>query len=1318
MEPVSLYSILTFPQSYESGVLYFNIMVLPRNINLLEPIEGDLTAFADTYFQLETQIINHPDGLPLFSSVTDTVQPHIDSLPSDKKEVILEIIRQMEQNDGLKISDDKNLSKDHGAHKQMEELGNISIRKYLPLTYRKAFNFTNPRTRFAITDDEYHCIIKNKDKKITDAPSKRDYISWGKFIAFIIRNPLLAEKAGLIYKSKIPIKTGDFEKGGWLFAKFAQGSSYQNVETSVYAAKIPALKDDRKLFASVLFPVKETAANNSTYDAVMQESILYNDGFAKIVHASQPVNQDFLQETDVSNPPLKDIGLRLAWDDEQLTIWGNRQLRQKDEITDLPVDAPLGVFGYKIDVREKPVSENPDNRWFSQNMIQPNQDIVLGNGERIAEMNQSFELPVEVHPSSHGNTKEEGFWLPIYFASWNGKSVVIPDKDAAEIHRLNDNRVPVNNLPAENAVNYQPDKRTFYPYHQDETQKVPLLYGKDYQFRIRLSDISGGGPEVKDNPLNGGQKQIADVHFIRNVKAGTLQILNITETYDQQNSALIKDTSILENILGQDSVLRIKRPDLSYPSVAFTGKYSNAEELLKTKINSFPVPTNPGDRKEYTIGLPDPDVKKFKILVDVKSLEMDNVLSKNGKEPFIPWQEKIFDIPYNEAHENYEMGTEIKIVYRDFDNLQLGAMFTDDTADILVLPTSRETRITFIPIVGEINNEDVGDYVAEFAKSGTPLVFSSFKAAESETDFISKIKGGLRAFYLQPEQKPDLSAESKIKLDAVKIQQNQTSVELQRLADALNLNAHNLTLESKKGLRTQFGVSNGVRHSLSPESGSVTLSGVNELFNHWIVALDYSILRDWAWKGLKEDSFKVERKITGTDSEFKEIGSIRMKDVANMSMLNNPERDTTRMVFLDTIDPKKFQHGFPEEISAEYKITPNFINESTEIILQNEEQDILGKKGGLKINLPITIIPQQLPKLVSAGTAMTPYQYDKEKYRYSDERRKYLWLEFDEPPLDPKDTYFARVLAYAPDPYLCRMNENLVENLVEDMPFNLNEEKIREIIPGMNNDYAGIGVMQELIPENGEHSKTYLLPLPEGLHPDSDELFGFFTYEIRIGHKKEFWSTAQGRYGRPLKVNGVQHPAPELVCSAFRSESRITSHEKYIEISAAHANAVLNGENVTAFPPNTSLWYLLYAQVMQADGKSFRNILVDSGPMFYHPPKIKLENRGFSKESGNRFGTAKLRTSEVGDKLENMGLPRSNSLSVVAVEMFPLENKWQYNFTKKRVSSEGGLDQFFLAQYAENQKEIVNPLTDNLGRHRIYRSSKLVPVSEVCCEDC
>lgn len=1294
MEPI--YSILTFPQHYSEGRLHFNIVVLPRNINLRKPLASGAPAFVDAAFQFNVKIINQLDGLPLFSAVTHTETPQIPVLPVTKKAVIEEIIAQMELNDGLQISENPALNKDSGARAQSEKYAakNVAIKKYLPQTYRSSFNFSSARTRFAATDDSYECIIKNKNKRLTDEVTDRRYISWGKLIAFILRNSALAEKAGLIYKASIPVSGDIFKKGGWLFSTFSAGSPFETILSGIYAARIPALKDDRILFAPVLFPVSEVAANNATYDAVMQESILYNDGYAKIVHTRQPVSQDMLQESDSSNPPSKDVGLQLGWDDEQLTIWGNRQLRQKEELTDLPIDAPLGVFGYKVDIRKL-----GDSTWFSQNRVMASQDIKMQNGEVLFEQNRPFELPTEVHPSSHGNTMEEGFWLPMYFAAWNGKCMVIPDREAQEIHHLEKPRVAVPGLGSANAVNLQP-KKNFHPFHQDPQHIVPLRYGHDYEIRIRLMDISGGSPEIKSEPLNGGQKPVAETHFRRNIKAGALKILNINDFHRMQTSALVRDTSILENILGEENVLRIKRPDLSYPSLAYTGKYTDAAQLLKDRINGISIPSNPSERSQQTIGLPDPDVNSFKILVEVKSLEMDNVLSENGREAYILWQEKTMPLPKNLAAENYDLAAHIKIIYKDFTQLDLLNNYTgDEAADELVLPTSRELRLTFIPILDFADD----DYAAKFVATGVPLSLKAYKTAENEPELLSPIKGGLRAFYLQPENKPQIGDINKIKLASTKTLINSTAVELKRLSEALDLHSHNLTIEGHPGNRVQFGVSNEIRHSLAPESGSVTLSSVNELFNRWIVAVDFSLLRDWAWQGLEPDSMIIKRKVHGFDSEFIEIGSIQLKDAANMQMLRDADRTQSRIMFLDSVDPKKFQKKFPRVLMAEYNLELNFKNTAT----------VSDKMETLKIELPVTVIPHQIPKLVSAGVALTPYQHDTENYRYSEERQKYLWFEFDEAPENPRTTYFGRILAYSPDPYLCRIDRDLLLNISEDQRFNINEEKIREIIPDMHDDLAGIGVMQELIPEEQENAIRYLLPLPPGLHAASDELFGFFTYEIRVGHRKEVWSTAQARYGRSLKVNGVQHPAPELFCHAVRSEvSSPLGKNKYVELSASHASAVLNGKNVTAFPPNTSLWYSLYTQVMQADGESFRNILIDSGPMPYRPKKSKQNDGAYIKENGHRLGTAKLLVQEIGDKLEALGLPRSNSISAIAVEVFPMDNKWQLEKNPKR-----GSEATYIEEYLAKRSQL-NPLTDLLGKHRIYRSSKLTSITEVCCEDC
>lgn len=69
----------------------------------------------------------------------------------------------------------------------------------------------------------------------------------------------------------------------------------------------------------------------------------YNDGYAKIVHASQPVSTDHLSELPNGTAPVTDMGIRLAWDDEQVLEWYNRGFQSQGKIgapnfTDTPLD--------------------------------------------------------------------------------------------------------------------------------------------------------------------------------------------------------------------------------------------------------------------------------------------------------------------------------------------------------------------------------------------------------------------------------------------------------------------------------------------------------------------------------------------------------------------------------------------------------------------------------------------------------------------------------------------------------------------------------------------------------------------------------------------------------------------------------------------------------------------------------------------------------------------------------------------------------------------------------------------------------------------
>lgn len=1336
MEPILL-SLLTFPQKYENGILYFNILLIPRNLNPLTPLKANLPAFVDGNISFKTQIIDSLDGPPVLGNITDTLQPDIHSVTTNVRGVWEALRDQIEKTEKVKVDDVATSDPNQKFDADFEKYKNVSIKKYLPLSYRKSFNFTKPKTKYAVLDDEYECAIKNKKPVITDLPTDRDRISWGKLVAYCLRNPKLAEKAGLIHKASISLTHEEFDKGGWIFTDFADESDFSGVATMQYAARIPALKEireieneaDRKrnLFAAVLFPILTHPGSFGGFDRIYAEAINYDDGFAKIVHARQPINQDFLQETDKSNPPHMDFGVQLGWDDEQISIWYNRQMLRKEEISGQEVDTPLGVFSYAIDVRE-----DEESRWFSQNKVVAKSAILLNGEIPIIEANEDLEMGTEVHPVSHGNSQNDGFWIPMYFTNWIGKSLAIPDQDGQEINIPEFSSTRVFNS-TENAQKLLP-KPTFYPYAQDENEQLNLRYGKNYQFRIRLTDLTGGAPGTDDVPLNGGQKNIAEIHFKRHIQASHLNILNVQKMYESQeftgNDVPVKeiDTSVLENLISPENpVLRIKRPLLSYPAVVFTGKYDNPIEDLKSILQNL----NPNEIVSKEIGLADPDVDFVKVIVEVKTLEMDNSLSLNGKEPYVFLYDKEFKLP--SATNDYNQTYDLRIVYKDDKVVPftMGYNF-DGEVNELVLPTARNLRITFIPIISQVEN----GYADASVKEGEPIILTSFKASQDETNLLSPIKGGFTAFYLQPSLEFNMVNVNKVSaVDeltmAIKLPKN--SVELSKIVNELDLVSRNLTLMGNKGKRVHFGCTKEIRHSMAPDSASVTISENSELFNQWISVVDFSIQRDWAWDALDIQSIKIFRSDKNEkDSNFgleKLVGTVRILDTANMQFIQEEvSRDHTRIVFLDAIDSKLINKKFPDEILVKYRIQVNFREE-----FADAEKDLDYEKI---LHLPITVIPQQIPKLVSAGVALTPYSYDTEKYTYSNPRQRFLWLEFEEPPLNPNDTYFVRVLNHSPDPLLSRVTSELINFENQDMPFHLEEEKMRMIIPGMNNDYAGIGVMQELIPEdthNGEPGNTFMVPLPSGLHASSDELFGFFTYEIRLGHKKESWSTAQGRYGRPLKVNSVQHPAPELVCNAYRNTvqkrkiqiingrpvKQLIKHKELV-FTAPFATAVLNGKNVTAYPPQTSLWYLLYTQVLQADGESYRNLLIDSRHMPYTIIEREKENAFQSKfvmEEGVRLGKAKISIIEIQEKLKKLNLPANNPLSVLAVEMFPMKNNWQYLPRKRRQMHEANImDDHFVEEYRKN--EPVNPLTEKLGSYRIYRSSPLVPIDDICCDDC
>ena len=210
--------------------------------------------------------------------------------------------------------------------------------------------------------------------------------------------------------------------------------------------------------------------------------------------------------------------------------------------------------------------------------------------------------------------------------------------------------------------------------------------------------------------------------------------------------------------------------------------------------------------------------------------------------------------------------------------------------------------------------------------------------------------------------------------------------------------------------------------------------------------------------------------------------------------------------------------------------------------------------------------------------------------------------------------------------------------------------------------------MQPLVPSSSP--LHFMLPLPTGLAVDAAELFGFFVYELRVGHQKN-WSIAQARFGPPLRVTGVQHPAPTLLCL-------VSSQPTKIAVTAPYAAPVFAGRNLLPRIPRTQLWALLYAQVTQADGASRRNVLLDRLLLSFNEgdPEFPPLGRGMGLKTWLRSDVQRI--------LAALALPANAPLSVLVVEMQP---------------DLGGL---------------ADPVGGDLGHVRILRTSPLTAVPGVC----
>lgn len=181
-------SILTFPQFYDGTELGLNIVVLPRDQNPLanateqDPVIPDAPPFADAQLSFTAGIFdtlsvfphNHPPVVPIALPT---------ATPADARAVFEAVAAQMDIVNIGTMNRDADLALIDPKHKPpLARPRALTVKKYLPESYRDAFHFTSPRHANLVTDDSYHCAIEGA-KPVSGFERSPEFISWGRVFA-------------------------------------------------------------------------------------------------------------------------------------------------------------------------------------------------------------------------------------------------------------------------------------------------------------------------------------------------------------------------------------------------------------------------------------------------------------------------------------------------------------------------------------------------------------------------------------------------------------------------------------------------------------------------------------------------------------------------------------------------------------------------------------------------------------------------------------------------------------------------------------------------------------------------------------------------------------------------------------------------------------------------------------------------------------------------------------------------------------------------------------------------------------------------------
>ena len=862
-------SLMAFPQSWNATKkqLAVNLMLLPVG-NPLSPL-GTGPKFAGTTVNLNAAFIAGLASLPSTTSPIALTLPYVAIPPVGAVSLFNALLAKLPPGTTVNTTT------------PTLPAASVRIKKSLPPSYTAAFPFQRPRSTDVITGDGYGCalVAQSPGQLYPPQPPPPKIIAWGQILSYALRQPQLAMALGLIYQVVLDVPAATVQNGGWLFFALDTSSTAHpwvndfNAnpdKVKSYAARIPALEaaTSRDLFAATLFPVVPIPGSDLT--EAQLEAEIYDDGFAQVVHCNQPTTVDAATGDTTQIEPGAETGVQIGWDDEQVTTWLNRQvdlLRFRLGGPSAP-ESPLGVLGYRIDVQQAGTTGFHSLCNVTGNLPFSGSNPA-GTGSTPSGELWVAPAPIRPVPTDWVSPNAEEAWLPLYFSQWRGSSIVVHDDTISKINPGSIN-MPSNALTGNLAG------------------VPPLRYGKNFNFRVRFVDLTGGGPAVSAQPVHPGLAPIGFCPFRRYLPPKSLEITSTPPPLPPtiQGGIPVFPTQPAERTITK---FAIRRPHIGYPEAIFAGV--SPATFTGASLTALLAQAKASGR---ALSVPDPDVDRFQVTVEARIPAHD--IGTSGTLPG-ELDGSNYRIIYSLV-EHFPGGADptftLSLSYVDTDDIAKVAAPVDNSTTIPV-PTGRDIRVRLQPLSTVRSNY----YGTPEPPPGLISDYIVRQEAASETDlFPLAPEEQLKAFFFQPGN--NLS---------------------QLLAQNLEVNSQGLTFSAPLGKRIAFGSSGALRNSISADGGSITFTNQAEFLDHWIVAFVIDIARDWTWDGFSEPALTVFRDASATP-----IGLLSLPRTVPAAAVGEltPDRSTSRLIFFDAIKPDPAPGTFPAQLNPQYKVAASF----------------------------------------------------------------------------------------------------------------------------------------------------------------------------------------------------------------------------------------------------------------------------------------------------------------------------------------------------------------------------------------------------------